>query len=93
MANLGPSEGLLRSVLEGEITWHQFSRRFKEELFALSAIDSRNRTIRNRGQLHSMRLIKHLAERGDVTLLCHCDEDAPECHRFILRDLIASKQV
>jgi len=26
--------------------------------------------------------------KGNVTLLCHCAEDAKECHRFLLQDLI-----
>jgi hypothetical protein len=25
---------------------------------------------------------------ANVTLLCHCIEDAKECHQFLLRDLI-----
>ena len=28
------------------------------------------------------------AEKQDVTLLCHCAEDAMQCHRFLLRELI-----
>lgn len=26
---------------------------------------------------------------GNVTLLCYCAEDATQCHRFLLKDLIA----
>ena len=37
--------------------------------------------------------IKALAERGPVTLMCHCDEDAAQCHRHILRELILSNRV
>jgi hypothetical protein len=29
-----------------------------------------------------------LAEKANVSLLCHCAEDARECHRFLLQDLI-----
>lgn len=93
MANLGPSEALLRSFLDGTVAWNEFGRSYRDEMFAPSSIDDRNETIRNRGQLHSMRLIKHLAEAGPVTLLCHCHGDATECHRFLLRDLILSKKV
>lgn len=93
MPSLGPSEALLRSFLDGEITWRRFSQRYREEMFAPSTIDTSNRTIRNRGQLHSMRLIKHLSTAGNVTLMCHCHEDVSECHRFLLRDLISSKRV
>ena len=35
-----------------------------------------------------MRLVAKLAEKGNVTLLCHCAEDAAQCHRFLLQDLI-----
>ena len=93
MPSLGPSERLLRSFLDEEISWKQFSKSYREEMFAPSSIDDRNRTIRNRGQLHAMRLLKHLAQEGDVTLLCHCDEDATQCHRFLLKDLIESNKV
>ena len=92
MANLGPSEALLREVQAGKIRWREFARRYQQELFAPSTIDARNATIKNRGQLHALRLVKHLAAAGDVTLLCHCAEDA-ECHRFVLRDLLASSKV
>jgi len=93
MANLGPTERLLRGYLAGEVSWRAFGKRYRDELFAPSTIDADNKTIRNRGQLHSLRLIKHLAEQGDVTLMCHCEEDAPECHRYLLKDLISSAKV
>jgi len=28
------------------------------------------------------------AEKQNVTLLCHCAEDATQCHRFLLKELI-----
>ncbi len=93
MPSLGPSERLLRTFLDGDIPWRDFASRYRKEMFAPGAVDADNRTIRNRGQLHTMRLIKHLAASGNVTLMCHCDEDTSECHRFLLRDLIASKRV
>jgi hypothetical protein len=49
---------------------------------------SGNATIKNHGQKFTVRLLAKLAEREDVTLLCHCAEDTKECHRFLLRDLI-----
>lgn len=93
MASLGPSETLLRSLLDGAIDWKRFSREYTKELFAPSTIDAKNRTIRNRGQLHSLRLIKHLAERQNVTLLCHCHEQETHCHRFLLQDTILGSKV
>jgi hypothetical protein len=46
MANLGPSEKLLRAGL----SWAEFSRRYRAELFEGGSIDKRNKTIKNRGQ-------------------------------------------
>jgi hypothetical protein len=28
--------------------------------------------------------LKKLSEQHNVTLLCHCAEDAQQCHRFLL---------
>ena len=39
MANLGPSETLLKSVLAGKITWREFTKRYREEMFAPAAAD------------------------------------------------------
>jgi uncharacterized protein YeaO (DUF488 family) len=88
MANLGPSERLLKSVQDGKITWREFSKQFREELFAPAATDAGNATIKNHGQKFTLRLIAKLAAKQNVTLLCHCAEDAKECHRFLLQKLI-----
>ena len=88
MANLGPSERLLKSVLAGKITWREFSKKYREEMFAPAATDAGNATIKNHGQKFTLRLIAKLAANENVTLLCHCAEDAKECHRFLLQDLI-----
>ncbi|MBI5768092.1 MAG: DUF488 family protein [Verrucomicrobia bacterium] len=88
MANLGPSESLLKSVLADKITWKEFSQRYREEMFAPAATDADNVTIKNHGQKFTLRLVAKLAEKQNVTLLCHCAEDAKECHRFLLQALI-----
>ncbi len=93
MANLGPSEALLRAFQVGEIRFREFSQRYRAELFADAAVDAGNRSIRNRGQKFTLRLLKHLAAEGDVTLLCHCSEDTRECHRHVLRAVIQSRQI
>src|SRR6188474_61233 len=93
MPSLGPSEQLLKAVQSGRITWAAFARDFTKELFLDGAIDARNRTIKNHGQKSTLRLIKAMAREGSVTLMCHCAEDATECHRHILRQLILSKRV
>ena len=93
MPALGPSEELLNAVRGGEVSWAEFGRLYRTELFMGGEIDTRNRTIRNHGQKSTLRLIKHLAEAGNVTLLCHCAEDERRCHRHLLRDLISSRRV
>ena len=88
MASLGPSEKLLKTVLAGGIIWKEFGKRYRDELFAPAASDVGNATIKNHGQKFTLRLVAKLAEKENVTLLCHCAEDATQCHRFLLRDLI-----
>ncbi len=88
MANLGPSERLLKAMLAGTITWKEFSKRYREEMSTSAATDAANATIKNHGQKFTLRLVAKLAAKENVTLLCHCAEDATQCHRFLLRDLI-----
>ena len=52
-------------------------------------IDARSKTIKNHGQKSTLRLLKTLGAGQNVTLLCHCDEHATECHRFLLEKAIA----
>jgi uncharacterized protein YeaO (DUF488 family) len=88
MANLGPSEQALKAVIAGRITWAEFSKRYRREMFAPAATDRDNATIKNHGQKFTLRLIGKLAKKENVTLLCHCAEDATQCHRFLLQKLI-----
>jgi uncharacterized protein YeaO (DUF488 family) len=75
------------------VSWREFSRRYVAELFLDGPIDARSETIKNHGQKFTLRLIKHLARRGNVTLMCHCAEDQEQCHRHLLRAMIVSKRV
>jgi uncharacterized protein YeaO (DUF488 family) len=84
MPSLGPSEQLLKAVLSGRIDWKTFTKRYREELYLDGPIDDRSETIKNHGQKSTLRLIKALAAKQNVTLMCHCAEDATECHRFLL---------
>jgi uncharacterized protein YeaO (DUF488 family) len=84
MPALGPSEQLLKAVLSGAIEWKSFVRRYREELYLDGPIDARSKTIKNHGQKSTLRLLKALSRRQNVTLMCHCAADATECHRFIL---------
>ena len=89
MASLGPSEELLRAYQRGGVTWAEYTRRYRSEMRAESSpFDERNRTIKNLGQKFTLRLLDHLSKQGNVTLLCHCDEDATQCHRHLLKKLI-----
>ncbi|MDP9098726.1 MAG: DUF488 family protein [Verrucomicrobiota bacterium] len=88
MANLGPSEQLRDQILAGEITWSECSERYRRELREEGTIDLRNERIKNHGQKFTLRLLQHLAKEQNVTLLCHCAEDEPHCHRHLLKALL-----
>ncbi len=93
MANLGPSERLLSAFQDGKVSWAQFSREYRKELYLDGPIDRRSRTIKNHGQKFTLRLVKQLATAGRVTLLCNCAADQQECHRHLLRRLLLSNRV
>jgi uncharacterized protein YeaO (DUF488 family) len=88
MANLGPSETLLRSL--PTIGWKKFAGAYRAEIFADGATG--NRTIKNHGQKFTLRLLALLARRQHVTLLCHCAEEEAHCHRHLLHRLIERAQ-
>jgi uncharacterized protein YeaO (DUF488 family) len=52
-------------------------------------IDDRSETIKNHGQKSTLRLLRALARKQNVTLMCHCVEDAKECHRYLLAKEVA----
>jgi uncharacterized protein YeaO (DUF488 family) len=92
MANLGPSEQLLSIFRSSKITWAEFGHRYRRELFESSVgFDKGNRNIKNHGQKFTLRLIRELGRRGNVTLMCHCDEDQKHCHRHLLAKMLARK--
>lgn len=91
MANLGPSERLRNEFLAGKITWPEFGARYGKELREDGSFDRRNQRIKNHGQKFTLRLLQHLAQKKTVTLLCHCAEDEPHCHRHLLKALLDRK--
>src|SRR2546423_5981899 len=91
MPNLGPSERLLTAGGDRRISWAQFSRQYRKELFLDGPIDKRSRTIKNHGQKFTLRLVKQLARRGQETLMCHCAEDQQQCPKHLRRKLSLSK--
>jgi uncharacterized protein YeaO (DUF488 family) len=88
MPNLGPSEQLLREYRAGALGWPDLRRRYQAELFEDGTIDERNHTIKNHGQLFTLRLLQHLASRGDVTVMCVCAEEQEHCHRHLLKQIL-----
>lgn len=91
MPNLGPSEALLKAFKQDTIKWPEFKRRYQREILRSESIDHDNRTIKNHGQKFTLRLLQELARRGNLTLLCHCAEDEPHCHRHVLQALLGKR--
>lgn len=91
MANLGPSEQLVKEFVSGKIIWAKFSDRYRKELREGGTIDRRNTRIKNHGQKFTLRLLQHLAQDRTVTLLCHCAEEERNCHRHLLKAVLEKK--
>src|SRR5262249_36479555 len=91
MANPGPTAALLPEILNNGVTWPEFSRRYKKELLESGGVDARNRTIKNHGQKFTLRLLQTLGREGNITLMCHCAEDEPHCHRHLLQKVLMGK--
>jgi uncharacterized protein YeaO (DUF488 family) len=91
MANLGPSEKLLAVLQAGRLTWAEFGRRYRQEIFESASLDKANVNIKNHGQKFTLRLLQELARREDITILCHCDEAERHCHRHLLAKILSSK--
>jgi len=92
MANRAPSERLLNLIRFDKITWADFGRRYRHELFGSSvAFDKSNKGIKNHGEKFTLRLIQQLGKRGNVTLMCHCEEGQGDCHRHLLAKILAGK--
>jgi uncharacterized protein YeaO (DUF488 family) len=93
MANLAPSDPLRRAIQQDKIDWKEFARRYKEELFQPAPMDKHNGKSRNLGQKFTLRLIKQLAKRQKITLMCTCGEDEEYCHRYLLKEVIESSKI
>jgi uncharacterized protein YeaO (DUF488 family) len=91
MPSLAPTEDVLRAFQAGRIDWPTFGRLYRAGLRESISTDRANRTIKNHGQKFTLRLIQHLATRETVTLLCHCAEDEPHCHRHLLQRLLQGR--
>lgn len=93
LPSLGPSEELLKQFLGGEIAWGKFSSEYRRELWLDGGADKRNHTIKNHGQKGLLRMLKYLATKQPVTLLCHCAEEEKHCHRHLLRQTLLGAKV
>lgn len=93
MANLAPSEKLLKGFLSKEIAWKEFARRYEAQIFEAGAVDKENPRIKNHGQKFTLRLIKELTEKQHVTLMCNCATDEPHCHLRVLEKVLRSRKV
>src|ERR1039458_3385197 len=68
MANLGPSERLLKT--HSRIDWQEWSRRYRNQMLGSDTHEPKNPLIRDAGQKFTLRLIKHLAKHQNITLMC-----------------------
>ena len=93
LPNLGPSEALLHRFQAGKVSWAQFAKAYQAELFESAAVDNDNPRIKNHGQKFTLRLIKELASRQPVTLMCSCAPEEEHCHRHVLKKLLESTKV
>ena len=84
--------GLERLQICGDLAgFVGIGRHYRRELWEGGTIDRRNKRIKNHGQKFTLRLLQHLAQNQTVTLLCHCAEDEPHCHRHLLKALLEPK--
>ncbi len=89
LPNLAPSETLLHDFLHERITWAVFSRRYREEMLkGYGAEPGKNTKVKNSGQKHTLKLLRLLAARSPVTLICSCAPEQEHCHRHLLRQLV-----
>jgi hypothetical protein len=49
--------------------------------------------VKNHGQKFLLRVLKHLAATGTLTLLCRCGEAEPHCQRQRPAQLIRSRRI
>lgn len=93
MACLGPSDRIRSRRLREKITWKQFATAYRRELEMDGPIDTLCDSIKNHGQKFTLRLLKFLSRRQNVTLMCHCAEDQRECHRHVLLKYLKSSKI
>jgi len=74
LPDLAPSKALLAAFKSGEVGWPEFKRRYRDEM---------------KGQKSLLRTLHWLDARGEaITVMCSC-EATEQCHRYLLKELIA----
>ena len=72
--DLGPSLPLLNDYRRGNIDWPTLADRYRQEMA---------------GRPEALAKAAALAQAGDVTLLCGC-QDETRCHRMLLKEILES---
>ena len=75
LPTVAPSGDLLRSFLDGKVTFARFASRYRREL-------------RRPEAKHTVELLAAVAQRQPVNLGCFC-EDPARCHRTLLAQVLA----
>ena len=89
---LAPSQALLKRIKKNEITWLEFECQYKQEMMKGYSDESEfNPLFKNSGQKYFLRMLKRIAQDRTVTLICTCAPDADNCHRYILQELLETK--
>ena len=73
LRDLAPSTDLLKAWKAGDISWSDYTRRYREQM---SGQEERIRTLASR------------AAQRTITLLCFEREADPHCHRHLLKKMI-----
>jgi uncharacterized protein YeaO (DUF488 family) len=76
LRELAPVVPLLRSYLDGRLTWAQYTPRYLAGLARPEAVAA-------------LAELREMAGRGPVTLLCGCP-DPNQCHRTLLQNYLRS---
>lgn len=94
MPNLAPSEKILKAIQQKHMTWQTFKKKYKKEIWGVAdTLDKKDLTIKNHGQKFTLRLIRHLAKIGEITLMCHCEIHEKQCHLRALAELMKKENI
>jgi uncharacterized protein YeaO (DUF488 family) len=77
---LSPSRELLSRYRSGKESWDQFKESFISELKA------------NTESIEALRTLAATSRVQDITLLCY-EKDGLPCHRHVVRDILATRDI